>query len=64
MADYRPEVIADQKIKKSQDAMTLTLVKNPDIVSEVAMLERKPFTVGFAAETQDVEALRQGQTGP
>ena len=40
--------------------MQLNLIKNPDIVADVAALANKPFTVGFAAETQDVEhyALR------
>ncbi len=55
VADYRPDLVADQKIKKTQDAMAIQLVKNPDIVSDVAALENKPFTVGFAAETQAVE---------
>lgn len=58
VADFRPANIADQKMKKQdgQDDMTLTLVKNPDIVASVAaMTEKRPFTVGFAAETQDVE---------
>lgn len=58
VADYRPQIIADQKIKKTDDSeqMTLTMVKNPDIVASVAaMTEHRPFTVGFAAETQDVE---------
>ncbi|MDE1251578.1 bifunctional phosphopantothenoylcysteine decarboxylase/phosphopantothenate--cysteine ligase CoaBC [Vibrio aestuarianus] len=58
VADYRPQIVADQKIKKTDDSeqMTLTMVKNPDIVASVAaMIEHRPFTVGFAAETQDVE---------
>ena len=55
VADYRPEVIAEQKIKKSGDAVTVTLVKNPDIIAEVAALPNPPFVVGFAAETRDVE---------
>ncbi|MDE1220572.1 bifunctional phosphopantothenoylcysteine decarboxylase/phosphopantothenate--cysteine ligase CoaBC [Vibrio aestuarianus] len=58
VADYRPQIVADQKIKKTDDSeqMTLTMVKNPDIVASVAaMTEHRPFTVGFAAETQDVE---------
>ncbi|WP_199610735.1 bifunctional phosphopantothenoylcysteine decarboxylase/phosphopantothenate--cysteine ligase CoaBC [Flocculibacter collagenilyticus] len=56
VADYRPVDIADQKIKKSTDEITLRMVKNPDIVAAVAGLtEHRPFTVGFAAETQDVE---------
>ncbi|MFY2509975.1 bifunctional phosphopantothenoylcysteine decarboxylase/phosphopantothenate--cysteine ligase CoaBC [Vibrio pectenicida] len=57
VADYRPESVAKQKIKKvdgNQD-MTITMVRNPDIVASVAKMTRnRPFTVGFAAETQDV----------
>lgn len=58
VADFRPATVAEQKMKKQsdEDTMTLTLVKNPDIVASVAGLsEQRPFTVGFAAETQDVE---------
>ena len=54
VADYRPAEIAAQKIKKSDKQMQLTLIKNPDIISEVAQLEEKPFVVGFAAETNDI----------
>lgn len=52
VADYRPERPAVDKIKKQHEAMTLTLVRNPDIVAAVAQQRPKPFTVGFAAETQ------------
>lgn len=57
VADYRVSKIAEQKIKKTSENqnMQIDLVKNPDIVADVASLEGKPFTVGFAAETQDVE---------
>ncbi|CZF82835.1 bifunctional phosphopantothenoylcysteine decarboxylase/phosphopantothenate--cysteine ligase CoaBC [Grimontia marina] len=57
VADFRPANVADQKMKKKdgEDDMTISLVKNPDIVASVAsMKENRPFTVGFAAETQDV----------
>lgn len=57
VADYRAATIAEQKIKKTSDSdeMTLSLVKNPDIIASVAALqEQRPYTVGFAAETQDV----------
>jgi phosphopantothenoylcysteine decarboxylase/phosphopantothenate--cysteine ligase len=55
VADYRPEHLADKKIKKiDQDDMTITLCQNPDIVASVAMTQGKPFTVGFAAETNDL----------
>lgn len=58
VADFRPAEIATQKMKKKsgEDEMVLRLVKNPDIVASVAALaQQRPFTVGFAAETQDVE---------
>ncbi|MDG1751293.1 MAG: bifunctional phosphopantothenoylcysteine decarboxylase/phosphopantothenate--cysteine ligase CoaBC [Thalassotalea sp.] len=57
VADYRVAEIATQKIKKTADnqQMQINLVKNPDIVADVAAQKNKPFTVGFAAETQDVE---------
>ncbi|WP_440875251.1 bifunctional phosphopantothenoylcysteine decarboxylase/phosphopantothenate--cysteine ligase CoaBC [Thalassotalea sp. PLHSN55] len=63
VADYRVENIAEQKIKKQagQDSMKINLVKNPDIVADVAQLANKPFTVGFAAETQDVEQYALGK---
>ncbi|MCF7504215.1 bifunctional phosphopantothenoylcysteine decarboxylase/phosphopantothenate--cysteine ligase CoaBC [Vibrio sp. L3-7] len=64
VADYRPQSIADQKLKKvdGKDDMTIQMVKNPDIVASVAsMTEGRPFTVGFAAETQDVEKYARGK---
>lgn len=58
VADYRPAAAADQKMKKQpgQQDLVLHLVQNPDIVATIAKHEQRPFTVGFAAETQDVEA--------
>ena len=55
VSDYRVDAIASQKIKKSEDTLTLNLVKNPDILATVATLKNKPFCVGFAAETQQLE---------
>ncbi|MGD8589430.1 MAG: bifunctional phosphopantothenoylcysteine decarboxylase/phosphopantothenate--cysteine ligase CoaBC [Chromatiales bacterium] len=55
VADYRPLGSAPQKVKKSQDNLRLELVPNPDILAEVARLEKGPFTVGFAAETEQLE---------
>ncbi|QPG05709.1 bifunctional phosphopantothenoylcysteine decarboxylase/phosphopantothenate--cysteine ligase CoaBC [Salinimonas marina] len=55
VADYRPATVADNKIKKKDDELTLTFVKNPDILKQVANLPTPPFTVGFAAESQNVE---------
>jgi phosphopantothenoylcysteine decarboxylase/phosphopantothenate--cysteine ligase len=61
VADYRVADIASQKIKKDNDEMTLTLVKNPDILADVAALTKPPFTLGFAAETHDVEPYARGK---
>ncbi len=58
VADYRPSSVAPQKLKKTvaNAEMNIHMVKNPDIVASVAALtESRPFTVGFAAETNDVE---------
>lgn len=54
VADYRPKTRAPQKLKKRllEDTMTLELVKNPDIVASIAARQPKPFTVGFAAESE------------
>jgi len=54
VADYRPASVEAQKIKKGAETMQLALERNPDIVAAVAASEQRPFTVGFAAETQDV----------
>ena len=56
VADFRPMTPAEQKIKKTSDSetMTLEMVKNPDILAAVARAEKAPFTVGFAAETEDL----------
>ncbi|MDY0501209.1 bifunctional phosphopantothenoylcysteine decarboxylase/phosphopantothenate--cysteine ligase CoaBC [Pasteurella multocida] len=60
VADYRVAEIATQKIKKAGDEINLTLVKNPDIIADVGHLAvQRPFTVGFAAETQHVEQYAQ-----
>jgi len=56
VADYRAETIADAKIKKQGDELTIKMVKNPDIVAGVASLKsHRPYVVGFAAETNNVE---------
>ncbi|WP_417686123.1 bifunctional phosphopantothenoylcysteine decarboxylase/phosphopantothenate--cysteine ligase CoaBC [Pseudidiomarina gelatinasegens] len=59
VADYRPTHVADNKIKKDNDAMHIALVKNPDILANVAALAKAPFTIGFAAETNDVAHYAQ-----
>jgi phosphopantothenoylcysteine decarboxylase/phosphopantothenate--cysteine ligase len=55
VADYRPEAPAREKIKKDHAELSLRLVKSPDILARVAALIDGPFTVGFAAETHDLE---------
>jgi len=57
VADYRPEVIAAQKMKKdpgSDDGLTLRMVRNPDILATLAARPDRPFSVGFAAETENL----------
>ena len=61
VADYRTEEAAPQKIKKTQDAMTLSLVKNPDILVTISLAHPALFVVGFAAETQDIERYARGK---
>ena len=61
VADYRPRQAADEKIKKDRELVTLELVKNPDILAEVAGLDDAPFCVGFAAETENVEAYAESK---
>lgn len=61
VADYRTEEAAPQKIKKTQDAMTLSLVKNPDILATISLAHPVLFVVGFAAETQDIERYARGK---
>jgi phosphopantothenoylcysteine decarboxylase/phosphopantothenate--cysteine ligase len=61
VADYRPSLAAEQKIKKKSDSLTIELVKNPDILAEVAALDNAPFTVGFAAETENVEVYAESK---
>jgi phosphopantothenoylcysteine decarboxylase/phosphopantothenate--cysteine ligase len=54
VSDYRAQDPAGQKIKKDEDRLTLTLIRNPDIIAHVAGRADAPFTVGFAAETDDL----------
>jgi len=61
VADYRPEETQPQKIKKGADTMTLSMVRNPDIVAGIAAKEPGPFTVGFAAETNDLIEYARGK---
>ncbi len=56
VADYQPAEERSGKIKKSADELSIRLVKNPDILASVARLHNGPFTVGFAAETENLVA--------
>lgn len=62
VADWRVESVAEHKIKKDGDALPhLTFVENPDIVASVASLPHRPYCIGFAAETQQVEKYAQNK---
>jgi phosphopantothenoylcysteine decarboxylase / phosphopantothenate---cysteine ligase len=55
VADYKPKQVLTHKIKKHQDYLNLELTKTDDILAAVASMQPKPFTVGFAAETENLE---------
>ncbi len=59
VADYSPVIIQAEKIKKQDDQSSLLLRKNKDILADVAKLKKRPFTVGFAAETDHLEVYAQ-----
>ena len=61
VADYRPDMQVDQKIKKAGAGLDLHLVPNPDLLRIVAAAANPPFCVGFAAETQQIERYAQGK---
>ena len=56
VADYKPRNQADQKLKKDNQELMLSMERTPDILARVAASDERPFCVGFAAET---EALRE-----
>jgi phosphopantothenoylcysteine decarboxylase/phosphopantothenate--cysteine ligase len=55
VSDYRAREVATHKIKKTSDEVALHLTRTPDILATVAAGTPRPFVVGFAAETQNVE---------
>lgn len=61
VSDYRPATVSKQKIKKSAETMSIDLVRSRDILESVAMLDNAPFTVGFAAETENVKDYALGK---
>ncbi|MEI7868067.1 MAG: bifunctional phosphopantothenoylcysteine decarboxylase/phosphopantothenate--cysteine ligase CoaBC [Candidatus Methylumidiphilus sp.] len=56
VADYTPATVAEEKIKKHEAALIIRLTRTRDILAAVASLPNKPFTVGFAAETGNLES--------
>jgi phosphopantothenoylcysteine decarboxylase/phosphopantothenate--cysteine ligase len=61
VADYRPKLSAEHKIKKGSASLTLELEATPDILAEVAALPNAPFCVGFAAESRDLATYAEGK---
>ncbi|MFK7957241.1 MAG: bifunctional phosphopantothenoylcysteine decarboxylase/phosphopantothenate--cysteine ligase CoaBC [Lysobacterales bacterium] len=62
VADFRPDRVGSRKMKKSGGSgLELKLVQNPDILKEIAGLADGPYTVGFAAETHDLESFARGK---
>lgn len=61
VADYRPAQVQPDKIKKTGDTLTLELIRNPDILAEVAATAKAPICVGFAAESRDLTTYAQGK---
>ena len=61
VADYRPADERTQKIKKTDETMRIDLVRCPDILQSIAALKSAPFTVGFAAETENVDEYARGK---
>ena len=61
VADYRPKVVAADKIKKQEGEFTLVLERNPDILYELGQKKEHQVLVGFAAETQHVEDYAKGK---
>ena len=59
VSDYRPETVADQKIKKTAAALDLHLVQNPDILKILGKMKKNQILVGFAAETENIKANAQ-----
>jgi len=61
VADYRPKEAKPHKLKKGVGALTLEFELNPDILGTVAARKRPPFCVGFAAETENLDAYAEAK---
>lgn len=59
VSDYRPKRFIPYKVKKTEDAQTIELVRNPDILAELGRHKGKRVLVGFAAETEDLSSNAQ-----
>ncbi|VAW80122.1 Phosphopantothenoylcysteine decarboxylase / Phosphopantothenoylcysteine synthetase [hydrothermal vent metagenome] len=59
VADYRPAEPALTKLKKQSDALSLSLQPVTDILATVAQSKQRPFCVGFAAETENLQSYAQ-----
>jgi phosphopantothenoylcysteine decarboxylase/phosphopantothenate--cysteine ligase len=57
VADYRPVIVADRKIKKSDSRLTIELERTEDILKTVALQKKNHIVVGFAAETEQLDAF-------
>ncbi len=55
VSDYKAAQPSSKKIKKTQEALSIALARTPDVLGTVARSDNRPFLVGFAAETEDVE---------
>ena len=61
VADYRPQAVAKNKIKKSDGELTLKLMRNPDILYELGQQKKEQILVGFAAETCKLDEYAKGK---
>ena len=61
VADYRPSVAAERKLKKDEGTPRVELVENPDILAELGRLPRQGLLVGFAAETDELDRRASGK---
>jgi phosphopantothenoylcysteine decarboxylase/phosphopantothenate--cysteine ligase len=59
VADFRPETVAEQKIKRQGDDLVIRLKPNPDIAAQLGKMKRQQVLVGFALETNDEQANAQ-----
>ena len=59
VADFRPETVAEQKIKRQGDDLVIRLKPNPDIAAQLGKMKRQQVLVGFALETNDEQTNAQ-----